>query len=277
MKDAMNLLEAFEKRFKILWCLKKETRKMTESQDTPVTDSPSADANPAPAEPVNTAPEPAQTSDAPAPEALPDWFMKDKFKDMSEQARAYSELSKKMGKYWGVKPDSDYALDSIEGITPDDPMLNNLKPVLKEIGLSQEGFNTLVNGYKQATQSMVKQLEEKLKAELTPEEARTIQEVDSWIKTHFEEADQGVMRSWIVDKKDFGILNKIKSMIPKQASIPSTTSSSTVTFETVKQVQNELVKYKSEVNKGLRVKDKNFEKALNQRWREAYQRENPNA
>ena len=57
----------------------------------------------------------ASNPEPPTEPESPDWFMKDKFKSIDEQAKSYKELSTKMGKYWG-SPQENYAVEGLEGI-----------------------------------------------------------------------------------------------------------------------------------------------------------------
>lgn len=236
----------------------------TDSQGLPVNDNKStgesADAT------STTTPEP----DAKKDEGFPDWFMRDKFTSEMEQAKAYPELLKKVGKNWGA-PKDDYSLDGIEGIAKEDALLPHLKPVLKGLGLSQDGFSELVKGYTEAQVAMGKQMEEQLKTELTQREAQTVQDVDRWLKDTFSEEDRQTVQSWIVSIKDFQLLNTLRVHMAPTTNVPSSTSSA-AGHETVAQVENEKVKYRKEVAGGHRVADKNFEDELQARWRDAYQR-----
>ena len=60
-------------------------------------------------------------------EEQPEWFMKDKYKSIDEQAKAAFELQKKMGKYWGA-PNENYSIEGLEGIEESDPLIQNLAP-----------------------------------------------------------------------------------------------------------------------------------------------------
>jgi len=226
------------------------------------------------------APAPDSTADAVTPEAkpdpsnpeLPEWFMKDKYKSIEEQAKAQYEMRKLIGPVWGP-PKDDYKMEGIEGINPNDPVLAHLKPELKEMGLSQEGFERLISKYQAAQVAAVKGLEAELKNTLTQKDAGAITDVDNWLNDSFSPEDAETVRSWIVNEKDFHLLSTLKSMIPNKSNVPSTMSSNAVQFESSGQVTQEKVKYLNEVKAGLRVKDENYWGQLNSRFRDAYTRE----
>ncbi len=211
---------------------------------------------------------------APAEDAR-DWFMRDKFATEVDQAKAYPELLKKMGKNWGA-PKDDYSVEGIEGIVKDDPLLKHLAPALKELGLSQDGFGNLIKSYQDANIALGKAIEEQVKTELTQKDAQTVTAVDNWISKSFDEAQQKLIRSWIVSVDDFHVLNTLRVMMPQDTSVPSTTNENAPRYESVAEVENEKIKYRKEVAQGLRVEDKNFSNELQQRFKDAYTRENAN-
>jgi hypothetical protein len=61
-------------------------------------------------------------------------------------------------------------------------------------------------------------------------------------------------------------------MLPQSTSVPSSLSG-TAKAESVQEVENEKIKYRKEVTQGLRVEDKNYSNELQQRFKDAYTRE----
>lgn len=211
------------------------------------------------------------TSETKEPET-PDWFMKDKFKSVEDQAKSYKDLVGKMGKYWG-SPEDNYKPDGIEGLEENDPLVAALTPALKELGISQEGFAHLVNGYMAANKEMLKGFEENLRQTLTTTDAHTYQAVDKWMNDNLskEEAMQ-VKNNWLMTPEDFKLFNQLRLMAAPSTNVPNQGNAG-VTFESSEAVTNEKVKYKQEVKQGIRVKDKNFENELSARHRDAVARE----
>ena len=77
----------------------------------------------------------------------PEWFKADKYKTVADQAKAYTELEKKVGQaapeeYEVVLPETINAA-MLEG----DPMLDWFKAAAKEANLGQESFNQMLTGY----------------------------------------------------------------------------------------------------------------------------------
>lgn len=206
-------------------------------------------------------------------EGTPEWFMKDKYSSIEEQAKSAFELQKKMGKFWG-SPKDNYSIEGIEGIAKDDPLLEGLIPIIKEIGLSQEGFKHLVTGYQKAAYNMSKKLEDALVQELTVNDAQTYRAVESWMKQNLtEEEQQQVINNWLMTPKDFKLFNSLRLMAAPRTNVPSSNNQNAVRFESSKEVENDKIKYRREIKEGKRVPDKNYENELQARFRDARERE----
>ena len=81
----------------------------------------------------------------------PDWF-KDKYKSVSDQAQAYSELEKRFGGFTGA-PEDAYELTTPEGIDGEydmeDPRMNWFQQVAKDANMSQDTFTQMLHGWVQ--------------------------------------------------------------------------------------------------------------------------------
>ena len=64
----------------------------------------------------------------------PEW-LKDKYKSVSDQAKSYVELEKRLGEFRGA-PKDGYDLSSVEGLS-DDPMVKHFAETFKELNLSR--------------------------------------------------------------------------------------------------------------------------------------------
>jgi len=216
---------------------------------------------------------PTTEEEKPVEEESPEWFMKDKFKTVEDQAKSYSELQKKMGKYWG-SPDDKYNAEGIENVEANDPLIESLMPALKDIGLSQDGFKHLVEGYKEANLKMVKTLEEELKKELTVNDAHTYQAVNKWMGENLTaEEVSTVQNNWLLTPADFKLFNQMRLMAAPSTNIPSSSANDGVKFESSVEVENDKIKYRTEIKNNMRAKDKNHENELAARFRDAKSRE----
>lgn len=214
----------------------------------------------------------ADDSADPDAEARPDWMM-DKYKTVEDQAKAYKELTSKVGKYWGA-PKDDYSLEGIDGVKDDDPLLSNLAPALKEMGLSQEGFKDLVKHFQAANVKMVEKFENELKEVITGKDAATYNAVSSWMEERLkpEEIEQ-VKNNWLMTPADFHLFNQLRLMAAPSSNVPSHQDGGGPRFESSKAVENDKIKYRKEIKEKIRVPDKNYENELAQRYRDALTRE----
>lgn len=213
-----------------------------------------------------------ETPENNAAQETPEWFMKDKYKSIEEQARSAFELQKKMGKYWG-SPKENYDVEGLDGIEKDDPLVNNLAPALKEMGISQEGFKHLVSEYTNANKKMLQQFEDELKKELTQNDAHTYKAIEKWMGEHLTpEESQTIKNNWLMTATDFKLFNTLRLMAAPNTSVPNSNQSS-VRFESSKEVENDKIKYRKEIKEGIRVADKNYENELASRFRDARARE----
>lgn len=219
------------------------------------------------------APEPSQTQEQKeAPKEMPDWFMKDKYKTIDDQAKAYSELSSKMGRFWG-SPQDNYSLEGIAGIEQNDPIIAHMMPALKEMGISQDGFKNLIDEYMKANESMAKSVAENLKKVMTTTDVHTFNEIDKWMTASLTKEEQDyVKQNWLMTPEDFKMFNSMRLMAAPNSSVPNGTSNSS-NFESSSQVENDKIKYRKELKSGARVQDKNYENQLAARYRDAVARE----
>ncbi len=218
--------------------------------------------------------EEASNPESPKEPESPEWFMKDKFKTVDEQAKSYKELSTKMGKYWG-SPQENYSVEGMQGIgiEANDPLIAGLTPALKEMGISQDGFQHLVGQYFEANKAMMAEMESSLKKTLTETDAHTYHAIDKWMTDNMTAEEAAMVKNnWLMTPEDFKLFNNLRLMAAPSTSVPST-STNPVKFESSNEVTNEKIKYKKELKAGTRVQDKNHEDALAARFRDAAARE----
>lgn len=73
---------------------------------------------------------------------LPEWFKADKYKSVTEQAKAYTDLEKRFGGFKGAPKDG---YSPPEGIDDGDELLAELKTFAQETNMSQDAFNQAWN------------------------------------------------------------------------------------------------------------------------------------
>lgn len=84
---------------------------------------------------------------------IPEWFKGDKYKTVSDQAKAYKDLEGRFGSFTGSPEEYTPAELSAElkemgiEINADDPLMEKALSFAKESNMNQEGFNQMVNLY----------------------------------------------------------------------------------------------------------------------------------
>lgn len=97
--------------------------------------------------------ESSDTGEAPADQGeRPEW-LKEKYKSVEDQAKAYGELESKFGGFTGA-PDGDYELTLPEGVEGEfdleDPRLSWFQETAKQAGMNQETFSSMLHGFIQS-------------------------------------------------------------------------------------------------------------------------------
>jgi len=82
----------------------------------------------------------------------PEWFKDSKYKSVSEQAKAYTELEKRLGGFVGA-PKEGYQLNEELGLASDDPSIKAVLDVLGKSNASNEVANELISSYVQAQEA----------------------------------------------------------------------------------------------------------------------------
>lgn len=140
--------------------------------------------------------------DQPGSGDTPEWLKADKYKTVADQAKAYTDLEKKLGAFTGAPeeyetPKAEDFASSIElpegvdfNIDPEDPLLQTFIPMAKEMGVSQEGFNKLVGMYIQQqandyASTMTSMAEEKERLGANAEER--LGNIDRWAKANMDD------------------------------------------------------------------------------------------
>ena len=200
------------------------------------------------------APSPAESSAPSAPESTnmewffsegvkgegekPEW-MKDKYKTMADQARAYGDLEKKLGEVRGA-PKDGYKFDGIEGVDQDDPMLAHFSETFKELNLSQEGFERVLSEFNSLQTSMVTTDMEAEMKKLGPNGKAEVTQINSWINNTFDDETAATVRGWVATADDMRALQALKSFQPR-SSIPNQSDMINVaSFESSSEIKSEM-------------------------------------
>ena len=213
-----------------------------------------------------------------APQDDMPWLLRDKFKGdsiedvMKQQAMAYDELQKKMGKFWGAPKESDYDVSGLNeyGIEAQDPILQGMMPAFKEMGLSNEAVKKLAASYDDSLKSMARGMEENLQKAMTPDMVQAAQRVEGWMKK-FATPDQAkTMQQWLQTPEDFKTFNNLLAHMPtaQTNNVPSQNTNYGHLYETSAQVEREKIENFAKYNK-----DAGYISEVARRYRDAKIRE----
>lgn len=138
-----------------------DTAAQGQTDSDPVNNEPAAGTNQATTEPQEPAdpsppgdPEWMLSDKLPGEGSAPEWFKKDKYGTVEEQAKAYKELESRFGGFTGAPKDGDYTVtlsDELQElgieIAPDDPLYADAVEFAKGTNMNQEGFDKMMNLY----------------------------------------------------------------------------------------------------------------------------------
>ncbi len=140
-------------------------------------------------------------------------YLQQKFSKITDQAKAYNELQKKFGEFKGA-PES-YDLNKLpEHIQKDSPLIQNYAKIFKEMNLSQEGFERVVNEFVKTQEEFSQVKPQEILKELGPTGNEVIGRVGNWIKNNFSAEEQARMKAWSMEAKDILLLDKLRASTP---------------------------------------------------------------
>lgn len=156
------------------------------------------------------------SDDVAADGEAPDWFMHDKYQNVSEQAKAYTELSKKFGQFSGA-PKDGYDLEKYkDALDMENPFLVKIMESAKEMNMSQGGLDQLlelVKDYEEQSTFNPKDFMESLNSD----EKNMAALLSQWGQNNFSSDEFDILSSWITDKSSLNLLAKIRGMGMSQA------------------------------------------------------------
>ena len=165
----------------------------------------------------------------------PEW-MKDKYKTVTDQAKAYSEIEKKLGAFKGAPDEYDLTLKDAPDIqfSKDDPMLKDFLDNAKKNGVSQEYVSELLGTYAHALTANIpdpKAEMEKLGASASQE----IQILGQWMQSKVTPAEYEIFRRLTTTAESVRFFEKIRQISTQSDVAPP--SASHVSRETEAQVR----------------------------------------
>ena len=187
--------------------------------------------------------------DVPGKGDRPEW-MKEKYKTVADQAKAYVELEKRMGEVKGA-PKDGYALDALDGIAADDPLVQHFAETFKEMNVSQEGFQRVVSEFLDMQSSVAQVDAQKEIEKLGLDGGQQVKQIDTWLNNTFDADTAKTIKSWVATADDIKALQALKAFQPASA-IPTGNQHNAGGYETVQELKNEQMnnwdKYKNDEN-----------------------------
>ena len=113
----------------------------------------------------------------------PDWFKNDKYKTVEDQAKAYSELEKRLGGFTGP-PEEEYTVPDIKGldagVIENNPMIQWFKNASREAGMNQHAFERFVSGYLITEQEMITAHQQRELSALGDKAQTRLNDIQDW-------------------------------------------------------------------------------------------------
>lgn len=138
---------------------------------------------------------------------VPEWFNGSKYKTVSEQAKGYKELEKKFGAFTGTPKDGVY---SVEGYDIDtSPLMKDVSEWAKEAGLSNDGFNKLVNKYLDHNAKQEEEFKASEIKKMGDNAQDRIKNLNGWAKNNLSEDEIPSFERMAQTAGELGLLEKI--------------------------------------------------------------------
>ena len=195
----------------------------------------------------------------------PDW-LKDRYKSVSDQAKAYTELEKKFGEFHGA-PKDGYSFDDL-GDAKDDPIVGHFAETFKDLNLSQQGFERVITEFTALQNNMAHENIKKTYDDLGYGAKQQINQAVAFAN-QFKNDVASVMKGWLQSADDVKAFTSILSAIPtNEAPSGPGYGQDVKQYETRKQINAEKIKnferYKT---------DENYRISLDARQAKAVERE----
>lgn len=136
----------------------------------------------------------------------PDWYKGDKYKSVSEQAKAYTELEKKFGGFTGAPKDGYSGPEGIEG---DDALLQELTEFATKTNMSQEAFGDaweLLSAQGQAVEQVTQEQEI---ASLGDNAQERIKNVEGYLKNNLDAEVYEEVRNLVTDARSIQLVEHL--------------------------------------------------------------------
>lgn len=167
----------------------------------------------------------------------PEWYKGSKYKSVAEQAKAYTELEKKLGAFTGA-PD-EYALPEDVELDLSDPMYKTFMEIGKKHGMNNDMFTETVTA---VAQLQAKQAEERMAHELKQlgnNADYRLKNISDWAMSRLSVDEFEAFKGMLTSAKAVEAVEKImkQSMGTKVANENQVVPTPTVTKEKLREMQ----------------------------------------
>lgn len=164
--------------------------------------------------------------------AKPDWFKGDKYKTVTDQAKAYSEVEKKLGAFKGAPDKYDLAIEGYPDLkfSEEDPLLKGFLENAKKQGVSQEYVTELLGVYAQALTHNMPNPDDELK-KIGVNAQQDLQILSQWAGNILSADEFNVFKNMVTTAEAFKIFDKLRNVgtgadvAPPTSHVPHETSS----------------------------------------------------
>lgn len=157
----------------------------------------------------------------------PEW-LKEKYKSAADQAKAYSELEKKLGAYKGAPDEYDLSIPEDEeiknvSIDKNNPVLQEFLAKSKEQGVSQEFVTDVLKSYAKM-QSLTQPNLDKEMEKLGVNAKEDLKLLSQWGSNVFSKEEMDTFKSMVRSAESVRLFEKIRRMTTKAETQPTNTS-----------------------------------------------------
>lgn len=163
--------------------------------------------------------------------AKPDWFKGDKYKTVTDQAKAYSEVEKKLGAFKGAPEKYDLTIAEHPELkfSEEDPLLKDFLDSAKENGVSQEYVTELLGVYAQALTYNTPDPDAEMK-KIGVNAEQDLQILSQWAGNILAPEEFNIFKSMITTADAFKVFDKLRNagtgseVAPPQGQVPHESS-----------------------------------------------------
>lgn len=144
--------------------------------------------------------------------ARPDWFKGDKYKTVTDQAKAYSEVEKKLGAFKGAPDKYDLAIADYPDLkfSDEDPLIKDFIDGAKANGVSQEYVTELLGVYAQALTHGLPDPDAEMK-KIGVNAEQDLQILSQWAGNVLSQEEFGLFRNMMTTADAFRVFDKLRN------------------------------------------------------------------